>query len=101
MELPFPPHAEKVTLGGEGSWLWRSQHGWNVLQGPYQVDVENVERNGQRWHTIDWTNRTPRNGDFEGGLAEDMIGHLDRAEFLQKAEAIVESLRRRDAPPAV
>ena len=76
-----------------------SASGWSVLQGPYQIDLENVESNGQEWHTIDWSNRVPRKSTFEGGLARKEVGHMERLPFLKIAEDVLDALRRKDAPP--
>lgn len=104
----MPPNSERIVIGGETAWIWETQchrpplHcvGWSVLQGPYRIDLENVEKEGQTSHTIDWTNRVPRNAEFEGGLARRGPGHLDRATFLEEAERIILTLRRKDAPPS-
>lgn len=108
MKSPIPPNAERIQIGGETAWLWETRSdwrdpkgfGWSVLQGPYRVDLENIERDGRRWHTIDWSNRVPPKEGFEGGLERYEPGHLDRARFLEVAETIVAVLRRRDAPPS-
>lgn len=106
-----PPHAERIQLGGETAWLWETKWDrrigdhdakgscWSLLQGRYQVDLENIERDGQTRHTIDWSDRVPHDQGFEGGLARNEPGHLDRPPFLEQAERLLAALRRRDAQP--
>jgi hypothetical protein len=91
--------AERISLCGETAWIWKTRDGWNVLQGPYQVDLENVEQDGHIWHMIDWLNHVPRSGDHESGLAKHEPGHLGRDRFLELAETILSELRRANAPP--
>ena len=99
MRSPIPTHAERIVLDGETAWVWSTELGWSVLQWPYRVDLENVERAGQLWHTVDWSNDSPRQGGFEGGLARNEQGHLDRQAFEPVAERIIRALHRRDSPP--
>lgn len=88
-----------MTLRGETAWIWRTDLGWTLLQWPYQFDLENVERDGKWWHTIDALGHSRGPGEFEGWLIQHQDGHLERDAFTAIAERCREVLWKRDQPP--
>jgi hypothetical protein len=85
----IPTHAERLTVEGETYWVWATKLGFSLFKWPYQVDLENTEREGQPWHTIDWVLFFT----LGGGLAECKPGHLDKEAFVHEAEKICEALK--------
>jgi len=99
LRSPIPTHAERIAIGGETAWIWKTESGWRVLQGPYQVAVENWNRQGEDWHSFDFDNASPRGGGVAFGGGTGAAGHLDRSAFIDVAQRIIQDLRNRDAPP--
>jgi hypothetical protein len=96
MKLPMPAHADRITLCGETAWIWSTELGWSVLQGTYQIDLENCQCERKDWHTIDWSKRSLSRDVFEGGLFRNESGHLENDEFVILAAELVAALRRKD-----
>lgn len=86
-------------MRGETAWLWKTELGWTIIQWPYQFDLENVERDGKRWHTIDGQSYSRGTGEFEGWRPRREEGFLGRDAFLAIAERCRQVLWERDQPP--
>lgn len=99
LSSPIPARPERIAIGGETAWIWSTERGWKILQGPYRVGVENWIRNGQDWHSFEFENVSPRQGGQMFGGSSGCAGHLDKAVFMKIAERIVQDLRKQDAPP--
>ncbi|HVT10827.1 MAG TPA: hypothetical protein VHE55_01060 [Fimbriimonadaceae bacterium] len=95
MKPRIPDHAVWIAMGRRGGWFWETGRGWSVLVGGHEVVLENCERDGKRWHTIDWRDYATLTGQFAGGLARYEDGHMDLKEFLPLAERLFTILQER------
>jgi hypothetical protein len=116
MRSGVPSHATRIQICGASAWIWETgldrtvphgkahNLGWSVMQGQYHVDLENVERDGHPWHTVDWVNQDSVMDRFQGGLVRSDPGHLDRDQFIVLAAGIISALKSRltpQSPPKV
>lgn len=91
MHFEIPHHAKEIPCDDALAWLWKTALGWSLYKSPYQIDLENIEREGVPCHTIDWRSHTQ----VEDGLYRDDPGHLSLDAFKEMAIELARALTSR------